>query len=115
MAIVIYHNPKCRASRIALETIRAAGIEPEIVEYLKTPYTRTKLVELLGAMGLAPRALIRRKGETYEALDPDNPKLSDDEVIDLMIANPVLIHRPIVMTPKGVKLCRPGESVAEIL
>lgn len=115
MSVTIYHNPKCQASRIALETIRAAGIEPEIVEYLKTPYTRAQLVELLDAMGKSPRELIRRKGEAFEALDPDNPELSDDEVIDLMVANPILIHRPIVVTAKGTKLCRPGESVQELL
>ena len=115
MAITIYHNPKCGTSRNVLAMIRASGEEPEVIEYLKNPPSRSRLVELLAAMGISPRALLREKGTPYAELGLDDPKWTDDELIDFMIAHPLLINRPIVVTPKGVRLCRPSEAVLEIL
>jgi arsenate reductase len=115
MSITIYHNPDCGTSRNTLAMIRQSGEEPEIIEYLKTPPTRDRLVALIAAMGLAPRALVREKGTPYEALGLADPKWTDDELIDIMLAHPILINRPIVVTPKGVRLCRPSEAVLEIL
>lgn len=115
MSVTIYHNPACGTSRNALAMIRASGEEPTIIEYLKTPPSRETLIGLLGDMGLAPRDLLRRKGTPYEALDLDNPKWTDDELIDVMLADPILINRPIVVTPLGTRLCRPSESVLAIL
>jgi arsenate reductase (glutaredoxin) len=115
MAITIYHNPACGTSRNTLAMIRQSGEEPEIIEYLKTPPTRERLLELIKAMGLSARDLLRRKGTPYDTLGLDEPKWTDDELIDLMIEHPILINRPIVVTPKGVRLCRPSEVVLEIL
>ena len=115
MPVTIYHNPACGTSRNTLAMIRAAGEEPVVVEYLKTPPDRATLVALLAAMGLAPRALLRRKGTPYAELDLENPKWSDDALIDVMLAHPVLIERPIVVTPKGTRLCRPSERVFDLL
>ena len=115
MAITIYHNPKCGTSRNVLAMIRASGEEPEVIEYLKNPPSRSRLVELLAAMGISPRALLREKGTPYAELGLDDPKWTDDELIDFMIAHPLLINRPIVVTPRGVRLCRPSEAVLELL
>jgi arsenate reductase len=115
MSIIIYHNPACGTSRNTLAMIRQSGEEPEVIEYLKTPPARDRLVELIKAMGMAPRDILRHKGAPYPELGLDDPKLTDDQLIDSMIAHPILINRPIVVTPKGVKLCRPSEAVFEIL
>ena len=115
MTIKIYHNPDCGTSRNTLAMIRQSGEEPEIVEYLKNPPSRDALVALIAAMGMTPRALLREKGTPYAALDLANPKWSDDELIDFMLAHPILINRPIVVSPKGVKLCRPSEAVLDLL
>jgi arsenate reductase len=115
MAVTIYHNPDCGTSRNTLATIRRSGEEPEIIEYLRTPPTRERLVELIEAMGLSARQILRRKGTPYEELGLDDPKWTDDELIDLMLKHPILIDRPIVVTSKGVRLCRPSEVVLEIL
>jgi arsenate reductase len=115
MAITIYHNPACGTSRNTLAMIRRSGEEPEIIEYLKTPPSRDRLVELIRDMGITPRALLRRKGTPYEELGLDDPQWSDDEIIDAMLAHPLLINRPIVVTPKGTRLCRPSETVLDIL
>lgn len=115
MAITIYHNPSCGTSRNTLAMIRQSGEEPHIIEYLKEPPTRDELVGLLYAMGLQPRELLRRKGTPYDELGLDNAKWSDDELISLMLEHPILINRPIVVTPKGARLCRPSEVVLEIL
>lgn len=113
--ITIYHNTGCGTSRNTLEIIRNSGIEPQIIEYLKTPPSRAELVTLIAAIGKPVRDVLRRKESLYEKLDLDNPKWSDDELIDFMIANPILINRPIVVTPLGTRLCRPSESVQDIL
>jgi arsenate reductase len=115
MAVTIYHNPDCGTSRNTLATIRRSGEEPEIIEYLRTPPTRERLVELIEAMGLSARQILRRKGTPYEELGLDDPKWTDDELIDLMLKHPILINRPIVVTSKGVRLCRPSEVVLEVL
>jgi arsenate reductase len=111
----IWHNPKCGTSRKVLDAIRAAGVEPEVIEYVKTPPSKAKLVALLQGMGMTPRALLRRKGTPYDELGLDNAKLSDDRLIDAMLEHPILIERPIVETAKGVRLCRPAEKLKEIL
>jgi arsenate reductase len=115
MGITIYHNPDCGTSRNTLAMIRQSGEEPEIIEYLKTPPTRKRLIELINAMGLTVRQLLRRKGTPYDELGLDDPKWTDDQLISLMLKHPILINRPIVVTPKGVRLCRPSEIVLEIL
>ena len=115
MTITIYHNTACGTSRNTLAMIRQSGEEPEIVEYLKTPPSRERLIELVRDMGITPRALLRRKGTPYEELGLDDPKWSDAEIIDFMLAHPILINRPIVVTPKGTRLCRPSEVVLDIL
>lgn len=115
MTVTIYHNPACGTSRNTLAMIRQSGEEPEVIEYLKNPPSRERLVELIAAMGIAPRELLRRKGAPYEELGLDDPKWGDDELIDFMVAHPILINRPIVVTEKGVRLCRPSETVLEIL
>ena len=112
---VIYHNPACGTSRNVLALIRNTGEEPEIIEYLKTPPTREKLVELIGRMGIPVRDLLRRKGTPYEELGLGDPALTDDQLLDAMMAHPILINRPIVVTDTAVKLCRPSETVLEIL
>lgn len=113
--ITIYHNPACGTSRNTLAMIRNSGAEPEIIEYLKTPPTKARLQELLAAMSLNARALLREKGTPYAALDLGNPKWTDDDLLDCMLAHPILINRPIVVTPLGVRLCRPSEQVLDIL
>ncbi len=115
MTITIYHNPACGTSRNTLAMIRQSGEEPEVVEYLKNPPSREKLVELVAAMGIAPRELLREKGTPYAELGLGDQKWSDDELIDVMIAHPILINRPIVVTPLGTRLCRPSEAVLDIL
>jgi len=115
MPVTIYHNPACGTSRNTLAMIRQSGEEPEVIEYLKTPPGRERLVELIAAMGIRPRDLLRRKGTPYDALGLDDPSLSDDALIDAMLAHPILIERPIVATEKGVRLCRPSEAVLDLL
>ena len=115
VTITIYHNPDCGTSRNVLALIRNSGDEPRIIEYLKTPPSRAELVGLLQRMGLRPRELLRRKGTPYDELGLDEAKWTDDQLIDLMLEHPVLINRPIVVTARGVRLCRPSETVLEIL
>ena len=115
MTITIYHNTACGTSRNTLAIIREHGEEPRVIEYLKTPPTRKELVELIKAMGITPRDLLRQKGTPYEELGLANPSLDDKAIIDAMIAHPILINRPIVVTPLGTRLCRPSETVLEIL
>ena len=115
MSITIYHNPNCGTSRNTLAMIRQSGEEPEVIEYLKTPPSRETLIDLMKRMGLGPRELLRQKGTPYADLDLGNPKWTDDQLIDFMMAHPILINRPIVVTPLGVKLCRPSEAVLNIL
>lgn len=115
MTVTIYHNPQCGTSRNVLAMIRQSGEEPEVIEYVKTPPSRERLVELIAAMDIAPRELLRRKGTPYDELGLDDPKWSEDQLIDFMIAHPILINRPIVVTEKGVRLCRPSEAVLDIL
>ncbi|MBY0465001.1 MAG: arsenate reductase (glutaredoxin) [Burkholderiales bacterium] len=113
--ITLYHNPKCGTSRNVLALIRNSGVEPEVIEYLKTPPTKARLAELVAATGQGVRALLREKGTPYAELDLGNPKWSDDELLDAMLAHPILINRPLVVTPLGVRLCRPSEAVLDIL
>ena len=113
--VTIYHNPSCGTSRNTLALLRHAGIEPTVIEYLKTPPSRQKLQQLLAAMGIPARELLRQKGTPYAELGLDDPKWSDEELIDAMLREPILINRPIVETPLGTKLCRPSEAVLEIL
>ena len=113
--ITIYHNPDCGTSRNALALIRNSSAEPRIIEYLKTPPSRAELVSLLQLMGITPRQLLREKGTPYQELDLGNAKWSDDELIDFMLAHPILINRPIVVSAKGTKLCRPSEAVLDLL
>ena len=115
MTVTIYHNPACGTSRNALAMIRQSGEEPEVVEYLKTPPDRARLLELIKAMGIPVRALLREKGTPYAELGLADSKWSDEELIDFMLAHPILINRPIVVTPKGVRLCRPSEAVLDLL
>ncbi|CAN7765741.1 arsenate reductase (glutaredoxin) [Mesorhizobium sp. LjNodule214] len=115
MTITIYHNPDCGTSRNTLAIIRQSGEEPEVIEYLKNPPSREKLIELIAAMGMTPRQLLREKGTPYAELDLGNPKWSDDEILDFMLAHPILINRPIVVTPLGTLLGRPSEAVLDIL
>jgi arsenate reductase len=113
--ILIYHNPACGTSRNTLAMIRNAGIEPHVVEYLKTPPSRALLVELVDRAGITPRDLLREKGTPYADLGLGDPSLSDDALLDAMIAHPVLINRPLVVSPLGVRLCRPSEAVLDLL
>ena len=115
MDVIIYHNPQCGTSRNALGLIRNAGIEPHVVEYLKTPPTRLLLRQLIARMGLSVRDVIREKGTPFHELGLDDPSVSDDVLLDAMMAHPILINRPIVITPLGVRLCRPSEAVLDIL
>lgn len=111
----IYHNPDCGTSRNALGLIRNTGVEPQVVEYLKTPPSREELVVLLKLMGMPARALLREKGTPYRELGLDDPSLDEDALIDAMMAHPILINRPIVVTPLGARLCRPSEAALDIL
>ena len=115
MTTSIYHNPECGTSRNTLGLIRNAGIEPIVIEYLKTPPSRTELIDLIGRAGLSVRAAIRQKDTPYEALGLGDPALTDEQLLDAMLAHPILINRPFVVTDKGVRLCRPSEIVLEIL
>lgn len=115
MTVTIFHNPACGTSRNVLAMIRQSGAEPEIVEYLKEPPTRQQLVALLVALDMSPRDLLRRKGTPYEDLGLGDESLTDRELLDAMLEHPILIERPIVMSDKGIRLCRPSEKVLEIL
>lgn len=115
MTVTIYHNPKCGTSRNTLAMIRQSGVEPTVIEYLKTPPSRERLVALIAAMGISPRDLLRQKGTPFDALGLGDEGLTDDQLIDAMMAHPILINRPIVETPKGTRLCRPSEVVLQIL
>jgi arsenate reductase len=115
MDVIIYHNPDCGTSRNTLGLIRNAGVEPHIVEYLKGPPTRLLLRQLIDRMGLAVRAVLREKGTPFHELRLGDPSLSDEQLLDAMMAHPFLINRPIVVSPKGVKLCRPSEEVIDLL
>ena len=115
MAVTIYHNPDCGTSRNTLALIRNSGEEPEVIEYLKIPPTREVLADLIRRMGLTVRDVLRQKGTPYEDLGLGDPSLTDDQLLDAMMAHPILINRPIVVTPLGVKLCRPSEAVLDIL
>ncbi|ASY71828.1 arsenate reductase (glutaredoxin) [Sinorhizobium fredii] len=115
MDVTIYHNPKCGTSRNTLELIRQAGIEPTIIEYLKTPPTREQLATMIADAGLTVREAIRESGTPYAELGLDNPELTDDQLLDAMLKDPILINRPFVITPMGTKLARPSEAVLDIL
>ncbi len=115
MFITIYHNPDCGTSRNTLALIRNTGVEPTIIDYLETPPARAVLQDLIAQAGLTVRAAMRTKGTPYTELGLDDPALSDDRLLDAMLANPILINRPFVMTPEGVRLCRPSEVVLDIL
>lgn len=115
MTVTIYHNPVCGTSRNALALIRATGIEPEVVLYLETPPNRAELISLLERMNMAPRELLRQKGTPYAELGLDDSSLSDEQLIDAMLEHPILINRPVVAGPRGVKLCRPSEAVLEVI
>lgn len=113
--VIIYHNPDCGTSRNTLGLIRNAGIEPHVIEYLKTPPTRALLAQLIARMGISTRALLREKGTPYHELGLGDPTLTDEQLLDATMAHPILINRPIVVTSMGVKLCRPSEAVLDIL
>jgi arsenate reductase len=115
MSVTIYHNPDCGTSRNTLAMVRQSGEEPEVIEYLKHPPSRARLIELIQAMGIPVRRLLREKGTPYTELGLADPKWSDDQLIDFMLAHPILINRPIVVTPKGTRLCRPSEAVLDLL
>ena len=115
MTVTIYHNPACGTSRSTLATIRQSGEEPEVIEYLKSPPSRKRLVELIAALGISPRELLREKEAVYAELGLADSRWTDDELIDVMLAHPILIQRPIVVSPKGVRLCRPSELVLDLL
>lgn len=115
MQIQIYHNPKCGTSRNTLAMIEASGETPEVIEYLNTPPTRDRLVELIAMMGLTPRALLRQRGTPYDELGLGDPALTDEQLIDAMMTHPILINRPIVVADKGARLCRPSELVLGLL
>lgn len=113
--ITIFHNPACGTSRNVLAMIRNSGVEPVVVEYLKTPPSRARLVELVASLGIPVRDLLRRKGTPYEVLKIDDPRWTDDQLLDFMLAHPILMNRPIVVTPMGARLCRPSETVLDLL
>jgi arsenate reductase (glutaredoxin) len=115
MDVVIYHNPACGTSRNTLALIRNAGVEPHVIEYLKTPPSRAMLQQLVARIGVPVRAVIREKGTPYSELGLGDPALTDAQLIDAMLAHPILINRPIVVTPRGVRLCRPSEEVIDLL
>lgn len=115
MHVEIYHNPACGTSRNTLALIRHAGIEPQVIEYLKTPPSKARLIELIAAAGLGVCEAIRQKEKAYTELGLDDPALSDDALLDAMLAHPVLIQRPLVVTPLGVRMCRPSELVLDLL
>ena len=113
--ITIYHNPACGTSRNTLALIRNSGTEPEVIEYLKTPPGKERLQQLLAAMGIPARELLRQKGTPYEELGLGDPRWTDDELVDFMVQHPILMNRPVVVTPMGARLCRPSEMVLDIL
>jgi len=113
--VTIFHNPKCGTSRNTLALIRNAGIEPQVVHYVETPPTREQLVQLVAACGLSVREVLRSKGDVYDDLKLDDPKWTDEELLDVMVQHPALINRPIVVTAQGTRLCRPSELVLDIL
>jgi len=115
MDVIIYHNPDCGTSRNTLGLIRNAGVEPHIIEYLKTPPSHALLVQLIERAGLSARSILREKGTPYADLGLADPELTDDALLDAMMAHPILINRPLVVSPKGVKLCRPSEAVLDLL
>jgi arsenate reductase len=115
MDIKIFHNPSCGTSRNTLALIRNAGVEPQVIEYLKTPPSREELKEMIAKAGLTVREAIREKGTPYAELGLDNPALPDEHLLDAMVAHPILINRPFVVTPSGTRLCRPSETVLDIL
>ena len=115
MDVVIYHNPRCGTSRNTLALIRQAGIEPRVIEYLKTPPTRAELADLVSRIGVSVRDVLRDKGTPFHELGLGDPALTDEKLIDAMMEHPILINRPIAVTPLGVKLCRPSEAVLDIL
>ena len=115
MSVTIYHNPACGTSRNTLALIRATGVEPTVIHYLETPPDREKLVSLIRGMGISPRDLLRQKGTPYAEMNLGDPSRSDDQLIDAMMEHPILINRPIVAGPRGVKLCRPSEEVLSVL
>jgi arsenate reductase (glutaredoxin) len=115
VSVTIYHNPACGTSRNTLAMIRQSGEQPEVIEYLKTPPSRARLIELIKAMAMTVRALLREKGTPYAELGLADPKWSDDQLLDFMQAHPILINRPIVVTPKGTRVCRPSEAVLDLL
>lgn len=112
--VTIYHNPACATSRKVLGMIRDAGVAPRVIDYLKTPPSRTELLSLLRRMGITPRALLRRRGTPYDALGLGDPAKGDDALVDAILAHPILMERPVVVGPRGVRLCRPAERVHEI-
>jgi arsenate reductase len=115
MSVIIYHNPRCGTSRNALAMVRQSGVEPVVIEYLKTPPTRDRLKELIAAMGIPVRGLLREKEALFKELGLEKTEWTDDELIDAMVRHPILINRPIVVTEKGVRLCRPSELVCDLL
>ncbi len=115
MSMTIYHNPKCGTSRNTLEMIRKSGVEPQVIEYLKTPPSREKLVDLIKRTGLPVRDILRQKGTPYDELGLGEDRWTDDQLIDFMMEHPILINRPIVVSEKGVRLCRPSEKVLDLL
>lgn len=115
MTITIYHNPKCGTSRNTLEMIRKSGVQPTVIEYLKTPPSREELVDLIKRMGIPARDVLRQKGTPYDELELGDDKWSDDQLFDFMIEHPILMNRPIVVSDKGVRLCRPSEEVLDLL
>ena len=115
MSITIYHNPACGTSRNTLEMLRQSGEHPQVIEYLRTPPSRERLLELIAAMGISPRELLREKGTPYAELGLDDPALLDEDLVDAMLAHPILINRPIVVTRRGAALCRPSEKVLALL
>ncbi|MCX5568545.1 arsenate reductase (glutaredoxin) [Kaistia nematophila] len=115
MDVIIYHNPDCGTSRNTLAMIRNAGVEPHVIEYLQTPPSRALLIQLVARMGIPVRALLREKGTPYAELGLADPALTDEQLVDAMMAHPILINRPIVVSPKGVRLCRPSEAVLDLL
>lgn len=115
MPVTIYHNPNCGTSRNTLAMIEASGVTPEVIYYLETPPSREQLIALMTMMQISPRELLRRKGTPYDELNLDDSSLHDVQLIDAMMAHPILINRPIVVTPKGARLCRPSEQVLDLL
>ena len=113
--VIIYHNPNCATSRNVLGLIRNAGVEPHVIDYQKCPPTAALLVQLLARAGLSVREILRKKGTPYEELGLDNPRLSDEALLAAIAKHPILLERPLVVTPKGVRLCRPSESVIDLL